>query len=240
MPLKLPPLPYSFPFCKPYHSPSDLPAVSASRAHSYSILGNCPTPMWAWRGTLAGTAKTWCQCPGAMFPISIGAEPDVLFLMKTKNLSSKKEAQLRLRRLMFPSLCGRSLEPLSKKKRLDDGAGHRFFWRLSSEFCVQLPDHVQHVKRLRNLGGSLQLLELTGNGGPALHIPSAGPVGESVLSFSCCLASVHDLASDTCCKSLHRKVDVFVKLGELFSSQSVVLLSFGNELVLVPFLHLCS
>ena len=28
-------------------------------------------------------------CPGAMFPISIGAAPDVLFLMKTRTLSSK-------------------------------------------------------------------------------------------------------------------------------------------------------
>ena len=36
-----------------------------------------------------------------------------------------------------------------------------------------------------------------------------------------------------------RKIDVFVKLGDLFSSQSIVLLSFGDELVLVPFLHLC-
>ena len=91
----------------------------------------------------------------------------------------------------------------------DDGTGHRFFWRLSSEFSDQLPDHVQQVKRFRNLGGSLEILELTGNGGYALHVPPVEPVGESVPSFSCCLGGVHNLASDTCCKSLHRKVNVF-------------------------------
>ena len=33
---------------------------------------------------------TWCRCcPGAMFPISMGAAPDVLFLMKEKTSSSK-------------------------------------------------------------------------------------------------------------------------------------------------------
>ena len=127
----------------------------------------------------------------------------------------------------------------SHVRRFDDGAGHPLFWRLSSEFSDQLPDHVQQVKRFRNLGGSLQLLELTGNGGSALHVPPVEPVGESVPSFSCCLGGVHNLASDTCCKSLHRKVNVFVKLGDLFSSQSIFLLSFGNELVLVPLLHLC-
>ena len=107
----------------------------------------------------------------------------------------------------------------------DDGAGHRFFWRLSSKLSDHLPDHVQQVKSFFNLGGSLQFLELTGNRGCPLHIPSVEPVGELVPSFSCCLGGVHNLASDTCCKSLHRMVYVFVKLGDLFSSQSTVLLS---------------
>ena len=124
--------------------------------------------------------------------------------------------------------------------RSDDGAAHRFFWRLSSKLSDQLPDHVQQVERFRNLGGSLQLLKLTGNGGRALHVPPVEPDGESVPSFSCCLGRVHDLASDTCWKCLHRKVDVFVKLGDFVSSQSIFLLSFSNELVLVPLLHLCS
>ena len=88
-------------------------------------------------------------------------------------------------------------------------------------------------------GGSLQLLELTGNGGRALHVPPVDTVGESVPSFSCCLGGVHNLASDTCCRSLHRKVDVFVKLGDPFSSQPKILTSCGNELVLVPVSHLC-
>ena len=118
--------------------------------------------------------------------------------------------------------------------------GIRFFWRLSSKLSDQLPDHVQQVERFGNLGGSLQLLKLTGNGGRALHIPPVEPVGESVPCFPCCLGGVHNLASNTCCKSLHRKVDVFIKLGDLFSSESIVLLSFGNELVLVPLLHLYS
>ena len=124
----------------------------------------------------------------------------------------------------------------SHVRRFDDGAGHRFFWRLSSKLSDQLPDHVQQVERFRNLGGPLQLLELTGNGGRALHVPPVEPVGESVPCFSCCLGGVHNLASDTCCKSLHRKVDVFITLRDLFSSQSIVLLSVGNELVLVPLL----
>ena len=132
---------------------------------------------------------------------------------------------------MFPSLYH------SHVRRFDDGAGHRYFWRLSSKLSDQLPDHVQQVERFRNLGGSLQLLKLTGNGGRALHVLPVEPVGESVPSLSCCLGGVHNLASDTCCKSLHRKVDVFVKLGDLFSSQSIFLLSFGNELVLVPLLQ---
>ena len=48
----------------------------------------------------------------------------------------------------------------------------------------QLPDHVQQVKRFCNLGGSHQFLELAGNGGCALHIPSVEPVGKSVPSLS--------------------------------------------------------
>ena len=128
----------------------------------------------------------------------------------------------------------------SHVRRFDDGAGHRFFWRLSSKFSDQLPDHVQQAKRFCNLGRSLEFLELTGNGGCALHVPPVEPVGESEPSFSCCLGGVHNLASDTCCKSLHREVDVFVKLGDLFSFQSIVLLSCGDELVLVPLLHLRS
>ena len=90
------------------------------------------------------------------------------------------------------------------------------FWRLSGKLSDQLPDHVQQVERFRNLGGPLQLLELTGNGGRALHVPPVEPVGESVPCFSCCLGGVHNLASDTCFKSFHRKVDVFIKLGDLF------------------------
>ena len=39
---------------------------------------------------------------------------------------------------------------------------------------------------------------------------------------------------------LHRKVDVFVKLSDFFSSQSMFLRCFGNELVLVTLLRLCS
>ena len=109
----------------------------------------------------------------------------------------------------------------SQLGRQDDGAGHRFLWRLSSKLSDQLPDHVQQVVRFCSLGGSLQFLELTGNGGCALHIPSVETVGESVPSFSRCLGGVHNLASDTCCRSLHRKVYVFVKLSELFSSQSM-------------------
>ena len=97
---------------------------------------------------------------------------------------------------------------------------------------TNLPDHIKQVKRFCNLGKSLQFLELTGNGGCALHTPSVKPVGESVPRFSCCLGGVHNLASDTCCKSLHRKVDVFVRLVDPFSSQAIVLLSFGNELIL--------
>ena len=110
----------------------------------------------------------------------------------------------------------------SHVSRFDDGAGHRFFWRMSSKFSDQLPDHVQHVEGLR-----------------ALHIPPIEPVGELEPSFSCCLGGVHNLASDACCKSPHREVDKFVKLDDLFGSQSIVLLSFDNELVLVPLLHLC-
>ena len=124
--------------------------------------------------------------------------------------------------------------------RFDDGAGHRFFWRLSSKSSDQLPDHIQQMKRLCNLGRSLQILELTGNGGCELHIPSVKPVGESLPSFSCCLRGVHYLASDTCFKSLHCKINVFVKLGDPSSSQAVLLLSCGDELVLVAFLHLHS
>ena len=120
----------------------------------------------------------------------------------------------------------------SHERRFDDGAGHRFFWRLSSKLTDQIPDHVQQEERLRNLGGPLQLLEFTGNGGRALHVPPVEPVGESVPSFCCCLGGIHNLAGDTCCKSLHRKVDMFVKLGDPCNSQSIVLLSFGNELVL--------
>ena len=50
---------------------------------------------------------------------------------------------------------------------------------------------------------------------PCTFLP-VEPVGESVPCFTCCLAGVHNLASDTCCKSLHSKVDVFIKLGDLF------------------------
>ena len=178
-------------------------------------------------------------CPGAMFPISIGAAPACVVSDERKDLIF----QVVRFNFVYVDLCfHRSAVRLwdhSHISRFDDGARHRFLWRLSSKFSDQLPDHVQQVKRFCNLCGSFQFLELTGNGGCALPVPSVKPVGESVPSFSCCLGGVHNLASDTCCKSLHCKVDVFVKLGDLFSSQSIVLLSFGNELVLVPFLHLC-
>ena len=74
---------------------------------------------------------------------------------------------------------------------VDDGAGHRFFWRLSSKLSDQLPDHVQQVERIPQSGwGPLQLFELTGNGGRALHVPPVEPVGVSgtklpLLSWRC-------------------------------------------------------
>ena len=118
-------------------------------------------------------------CPGAMFPISIGAAPDVLFLMKTKTLSSKMWRS----NFVYINLCfQRSAVGLwdhTHTSRFDDGAGHRFFGRLSSKFSDQLPDHIEQVKRLCNLGRSLRFMELTGNGGRALHIPCVKRVGES-------------------------------------------------------------
>ena len=105
-----------------------------------------------------------------MFPISIGAAPDVLFLMKARTLSSKLWGST----FVYVDLCfHRSAVGLwdhSHLGRFDDGAGHRFFWRLSSKLSDQLPDHVQQVKRFCNLGGSLRFLELSGNGGRALHV----------------------------------------------------------------------
>ena len=173
-----------------------------------------------------------------MFPISIGAVPDVFVSDESKDLIFQV---VRLN-FVYVDLCfHRSSECLwdhSHVRRFDDSAGHRFFWRLLSKLSDQLPDKVQQVERFRNLGGSLQLLEMIGNGDRALHVPPVEPVGESVPSFSCCLGGVHSLASDTCCKSLHRKVDVFVKLGDFFSSLIILSLGLGSKLVFVPLLHL--
>ena len=84
--------------------------------------------------------------------------------------------------------------------RFDDGAGHRFFWRSSSKFSDKFPNHVQQVEGF-HLGESLVFLELTGNDSPC----QASPVVWEVSSF----------VNNACCKSLHREVDVFVKLGDL-------------------------
>ena len=54
----------------------------------------------------------------------------------------------------------------------------------------------QQVERFRNLGGSLQLLKLTDNGGRALHIPPVEPVGES--------GTMHHLLSWRCPQSRER------------------------------------
>ena len=161
--------------------------------------------------------------------MSIRAAPDVLFLMKARTLSSKLWGST----FVYVDLCfhrsavGLWATLMCAALTMAVGIG-------SFKLSDQLPDHVQQVDKFRNLGGSLHLLELTDTGGRALHVPPVGPVGESVPSFSCCLGGVHNLASDTCCKSLHRKVDVFVKRGDLFSSQSIFLLSFVNELVPCP------
>ena len=123
-------------------------------------------------------------CPGAMFSISIGAAPDVLFLMKARTFIFQV---VRLNFVHVDWCFHRSAVGLwghSNISRFDNGAGHRFFWRLSSKFSDQLPDHVQQVKRFCNPVRSLQFLELTGNGGCALHVSSVEPVGESVPSFS--------------------------------------------------------
>ena len=132
-------------------------------------------------------------CPGAMFPISIGAAPDVLFLMKARTLSSKLWGST----FVYVDLCFHrnavSLWDHSHVHRFDGGAGHRFFWRLSSKLSDELPDHVQQVERFLILGGSLQLLDLTGNGGSALHVPPVEPVGESVPRFSCSLGESRNL-----------------------------------------------
>ena len=117
-----------------------------------------------------------------MFPMSIGAAPDVLFLMKARTLSSKLWGST-----LSTSTCvsialrwfsGNTLIQASLTRALGS------FGRLSSKFSDQLPDHIQQVKRLCNLGRSLQFLELIGISGCALHIPSVKPVGESVLSPS--------------------------------------------------------
>ena len=163
------------------------------RSHSYSGLDNCPT---------------WCHVSNVHWCSAGCVAPDeskyLIFQVVGFNF-------------VYVDLCfHRSAVGLwdhSHVRRFGDGAGHRFFWRLSSKLSDQLPDHVQ---QFRNLGGSLQLLKSTGNGGRALHIPPVEPVGESVPCFTCCLGGVHNLASDTCCKSHHRKGDVFIKLGDFF------------------------
>ena len=139
-----------------------------------------------WRGTLTAGV-----CPNAMFSdvhwcnagcVVSDENNDLIFQVVGFNF-------------VFVDLCfHRSTAKLwdhPHVRRFDDGAGNRFLWRLSSKHSDQLPDHVQQVDRFRNLGGSLQLLELTGNDGCALHVPPVELVGESVLNFSCCLGSRH-------------------------------------------------
>ena len=90
------------------------------------------------------------------------------------------------------------------------------------------------------LSVQLQLLELAANGGCALDISSLQPVGELVPRLSCCLGGVHNLPSNTCCESLHRKVNVLHKHSDLFKFQTIILLNCSSELVLIPLLHLRS
>ena len=219
------------------------------RAHGCSDLSNCPTL----RVTL-----TWCSCWNCqdLVPVFVPVQcfqhpldPLVQCRMCCVVSDESKELIFQVVRLNFVyvDLCvHRSAVGLwdhSLVGRFDDGAGHRFFWRLSSKLSEQLPDHVQQVKRLCKLAGSLQFLELTGNGGCALHIPSVEPVGGSVPSFSCNLGAVHILASDTCCKSLHRKVFVFVKLSDLFSSScwaSTMNLSLSHSCICAASLNIVS
>ena len=122
--------------------------------------------------------------PGATYPISMGAAPDVLFLMKARIFIFQVVGF----NFVYVDLCFHrsavSLWDHSHVRRFDDGAGHRFFWRLSSKFSHQLPDHVQQVKRFCNLGRSLQFLELTGNGGCALHMSSVAKLFPAVLEVS--------------------------------------------------------
>ena len=97
-------------------------------------------------------------CPGAMVPISIGAAPDVLFLMKARTLSSKlwSSTFVYINPCFHRSAVG--LWDHSHTRRFDDGAGHRFFWSLSSEFSDQLPDHVQQVKKIPQSGWVASIL----------------------------------------------------------------------------------
>ena len=192
-----------------HHQCSNLVSI-VLRTQSYSGLDNCPTRVsltWysGWNCKTWSRCLSWCNVSNIHW-CSAGCVVSV----------ENKDLVFQVVRLNFVyvDLCfHRSAVGLwdhSHVRRFDDAAGHRFFWRLSSNLFDQLPDHVQQVERFRNLGGSLQLLDLTGNGGRSLHVPTVELVGESVPSFSCCLGGVQNLASDTCRKSLHRTV--FVKL----------------------------
>ena len=90
------------------------------------------------------------QRPFRMFPMAL----NVLLLMEAKNLIFQVVG------LNIDLCCHRSavrLCDLSEIGRFDDGAGHRFLWRLFSRFSYQLPEHIQQVKRFRNLGRSLEV-----------------------------------------------------------------------------------
>ena len=133
---------------------------SIMRARNYSCPDNCPT---------LRVSSTWYSgwnrqdmvlvCPGAMF----------LMICRGPYLPIC-EVQIYLRQLVFPSLSGKSLGPLSYKP-LRRWPGHRFFWSLSSEFSDQLPDHIQQQKRFCNLGGSLHFLELAMAVAPCVFLP---------------------------------------------------------------------
>ena len=139
MPLKLPPLPLApylsanrttrhlnFLICQ-HRQRSSLVTI-VMRARSYLDLGNCPTPRvsptwysgWNCRDMVPVFALVQC------FPISIGAAPDVLFLMKARTFIFQV---VRLNFLYADLRFHRSAVGLldhSHTGRFDDGAGHRF------------------------------------------------------------------------------------------------------------------
>ena len=59
------------------------------RVHSCSDLGNCPTSPCELDVVLWLELPGPGVCPDPIFPMSIGASPVVLFLMKARTLSSK-------------------------------------------------------------------------------------------------------------------------------------------------------